>query len=112
MNITATKKDTANVLITAKIENADIEKNINKTAKQLAKTQSVDGFRKGKVPVAIIKKMYNEKLQSEAESEAINKIVETAKKELDLKVEDIIGDPSFKNCLIKIWMMVKIKIEY
>ena len=96
MNITATKKDTANVLITAKIENADIEKNINKTAKQLAKTQSVDGFRKGKVPVAIIKKMYNEKLQSEAESEAINKIVETAKKELDLKVEDIIGDPSFK----------------
>ena len=96
MNITATKKDTANVLITAKIENADIEKNINKTAKQLAKTQSVDGFRKGKVPVAIIKKMYSEKLQSEAESEAINKIVETAKKELDLKVEDIIGDPSFK----------------
>ncbi len=96
MNITATKKDTANVLITAKIENADIEKNINKTAKQLAKTQSVDGFRKGKVPVAIIKKMYSEKLQSEAESEAINKIVETAKKELDLEVEDIIGDPSFK----------------
>jgi trigger factor len=96
MNITATKKDTANVLITAKIENADIEKNINKTAKQLAKTQSVDGFRKGKVPVAIIKKMYSEKLQSEAESEAISKIVETAKKELDLKVEDIIGDPSFK----------------
>ena len=96
MNITATKKDTANVLITAKIENADIEKSINKTAKQLAKTQSVDGFRKGKVPVAIIKKMYSEKLQSEAESEAINKIVETAKKELDLKVEDIIGDPSFK----------------
>ena len=96
MNITATKKDTANVLITAKIENADIEKNINKTAKQLAKTQSVDGFRKGKVPVTIIKKMYSKKLQSEAESEAINKIVETAKKELDLKVEDIIGDPSFK----------------
>jgi trigger factor len=96
MNITATKKDTANVLITAKIENADIEKSINKTAKQLAKTQSVDGFRKGKVPVAIIKKMYSEKLRSEAESEAISKIVETAKKELDLKVEDIIGDPSFK----------------
>ena len=96
MNITATKKDTANVLVTAKIENADIEKNINKTAKQLAKTQSVDGFRKGKVPVAIIKKMYGEKLQQEAESEAISKIVQNAKKELDLKAEDIIGDPVFK----------------
>jgi len=96
MNITATKKDTANVLVTAKIENADIEKSINKIAKQLAKTQSVDGFRKGKVPVAIIKKMYGEKLQQEAESEAISEIVQNAKKELDLKAEDIIGDPVFK----------------
>jgi trigger factor len=96
MNITATKKDTANVLVTAKIENADIEKNINKTAKQLAKTQNVDGFRKGKVPVAIIKKMYGEKLQQEAESEAINEIVQNAKKELDIKDEDVIGDPVFK----------------
>lgn len=96
MNITATKKDTANVLVTAKIENADIEKNINKTAKQLAKTQTVDGFRKGKVPVVIIKKMYGEKLQQEAESEAINEIVQNAKKELDIKDEDVIGDPVFK----------------
>ncbi len=96
MNITATKKDTANVLVTAKIDNADIEKNIKKIAKQLAKTQQVDGFRKGKVPVAIIKKMYGERLQQEAESEAINKIIEEAKKELDIKNEDIIGDPVFK----------------
>jgi len=96
MNITATKKDTANVLVTAKIENADIEKSINKTAKQLAKTQKVDGFRKGKVPVSIIKKMYGEKLQQEAESEAISKIVQYATKELDIKAEDIIGDPTFK----------------
>ncbi|MCK4441578.1 MAG: trigger factor [Sulfurovaceae bacterium] len=95
MNITATKKDTANVLVTAKIENADIEKNINKIAKQLAKTQSVDGFRKGKVPVVIIKKMYGEKLQEEAESEAINEIVQNVKKELDIKDEDIIGNPVF-----------------
>jgi len=72
MNITATKKDTANVLVTAQIDNADIEKKLNKIAKQLAKTQKVDGFRKGKVPVAIIKKMYGEQLQQEAESEAIS----------------------------------------
>ncbi|NOZ90229.1 MAG: trigger factor [Epsilonproteobacteria bacterium] len=95
MNITATKKDSANVLVTAKIDSADIEKNINKIAKQLAKTQQVDGFRKGKVPVAIIKKMYGERLQQEAESEVLNKIIEEAKKELDIKTEDIIGDPIF-----------------
>ena len=96
MNITATKKDTANALVTAKIDNADIEKKLNKIAKQLAKTQKVDGFRKGKVPVAIIKKMYGEQLQQEAESEAISEVVQTAKKELDIKNEDIIGDPTFK----------------
>ena len=96
MNITATKTDTANVLVTAKIENSDIEKNLNKLAKQLAKTANVDGFRKGKVPVATIKKMYGEKLILDAENEAVQDIIDGAKKDLELKVEDIIGDPSFK----------------
>jgi len=96
MNITAVKSDTANILITAKIDSATIEKNINKIAKQLAKTQQVDGFRKGKVPVKIIKKMYGEKLQQEAESDAIGEIIEYAKKELNIKNEDIIGEPTFK----------------
>ncbi len=96
MNITAVKSDSANVLVTAKIENADIEKNINKTAKQLAKTQSVDGFRKGKVPVAIIKKMYGEKLQQEAENDAVSEIIKKAKEELKIKSEDIVGEPIFK----------------
>jgi len=96
MNITATKTDTANVLVTAKVENADIEKNLNKLAKQAAKTTHVDGFRKGKVPVAIIKKMYGEKLTQDAESEAIRTILDQAKKELNIKDEEIIGDPIFK----------------
>jgi len=96
MNVTATKTDTANVLVTAKIENADIEKNLNKIAKQAAKTTHVDGFRKGKVPVAIIKKMYGDKLTQDAESEAIGAILDQAKKELDLKDEEIIGEPVFK----------------
>nr|MCH9740513.1 trigger factor [Campylobacterota bacterium] len=96
MNVTATKTDTANVLVTAKIESADIEKNLNKTAKQLAKTTNVDGFRKGKVPVATIKQMYGEKLGQDAENEAVQEIVATAKKDLELKAEDIIGDPTFK----------------
>jgi len=95
MNITVTKKDDANVLVTAKIENADIEKKVNKIAKQLAKTQKVDGFRKGKVPVVIIKKMYGEKLTQEAESELVGEVIENARKELDIKSEDIIGEPTF-----------------
>jgi trigger factor len=96
MNITATKTDTANVLVVAKIESTDIEKNITKAAKQLAKTANVDGFRKGKVPVATIKRMYAEQLAQDAESQAVQEIVESAKKELNINQADIISDPTFK----------------
>jgi len=96
MNITATKTDTANVLVVAKIESTDIEKNITKAAKKLAKTATIDGFRKGKVPVATVKKMYAEQLAGDAENQAIQEIIESAKKELSINQADIISDPSFK----------------
>jgi len=96
MNITATKTDTANVLVVAKIEAADIEKNITKAAKHIAKTASISGFRKGKVPIATIKKMYSEQLQSDSENQAIQEMIESAKKDLEINTADIIGDPTFK----------------
>lgn len=96
MNITATKTDAANVSVVATIESADIEKNLNKAAKQVAKTASVDGFRKGKVPVAKIKMMYAEQLQQDAENQAVQDILSEAKKELEINEADIIADPSFK----------------
>ena len=96
MNITATKTDAANVSVVATIETADIEKNLNKAAKQVAKTASVDGFRKGKVPLAKIKQMYAEQLQQDSENQAIQDILEQAKKELDINASDIIAEPSFK----------------
>ncbi len=96
MNITATKTNTANVLVVAKIEASDIEKNLTKAAKHIAKTASVDGFRKGKVPLAIVKKMYGEQLQQDAENQAIQDALEAGKKELEINAADVIGDPSFK----------------
>ena len=96
MNITATKTDAANVSVVATIDAADIEKNLNKAAKQIAKTASVDGFRKGKVPVAKIKTMYTEQLQQDAENQAIQDILEQAKKELNINSADIISEPTFK----------------
>jgi len=96
MNITATKMDTANVSIVATIDATDIEKNLNQAAKEVAKTASVDGFRKGKVPVAKIKQMYGEQLQQDAEQKAIQDILEEAKKELGINPADIISEPTFK----------------
>ncbi|MBU1667205.1 trigger factor [bacterium] len=96
MTITATKTDTANVLVVAKIDAADIEKNITKAAKHLAKTASVDGFRKGKVPIATIKKMYGAQLEQDAENQAIQEVIDTAKKDLGITAADIIAEPTFK----------------
>ena len=96
MNITATKTDAANVSVVATIDAAAIEKNLNKAAKQIAKTASVDGFRKGKVPVAKIKQMYAEQLQQDAENQAIQEILDQAKKDLDINTADIISEPTFK----------------
>ncbi len=96
MNITATKTDAANASVVATIDASDIEKNLDKAAKQVAKSAKIDGFRKGKVPVAVVKKMYKEQLQQDAESEAVQKILEEAKKELEINTEDIIAEPIFK----------------
>ena len=96
MNITATKTDAANVSVVATIEASDIEKNLNKAAKQVAKTASVDGFRKGKVPVAKIKQMYGEQLQQDSENQAVQEILTQAKKELEINDADIISEPTFK----------------
>ena len=96
MNITATEIDAANVSIVATIDAADIEKNLNKAAKEIAKTASVDGFRKGKVPVAKIKQIYGEQLQQDAENQAVQDILEEGKKELKINASDIISDPTFK----------------
>jgi len=96
MNITATKTDTANVSVIATIDVADIEKNLTKAAKQIAKTASVDGFRKGKVPIAKIKQIYAEQLQQDAENQAIQEILDQAKKDLDINSADIISEPMFK----------------
>jgi len=96
MNITATKTDEANASVVATIDASDIEKNIKKAAKEIAKTASVDGFRKGKVPVARIKQMYAEQLQQDAENQAVQEVLEAAKKELNINSADIISEPMFK----------------
>jgi len=95
MSVNVNKIDSANAEISATIEASEIAKNLEKIAKQLSKTANVQGFRKGKVPVAIIKKMYGEKLQQDAESEAIRKVMDEGLKELGVANSDLVGEPSF-----------------
>lgn len=95
MNVSVEKIDDANYKVKATIDNSDIEKNLEKLAKEASKTIKVDGFRKGKVPVAVIKKMYGDKLKQDAEAEAIREVLQEAYKEAGIEANDVIGNPTF-----------------
>jgi len=90
------KLDSANYKVTGTIDKKDITSKIDKLAKEAAKSVKVDGFRPGKVPVAVVKKMYGQKLEQDAEGEAIREVVEAAYKEAGIDVNDIIGNPIFE----------------
>ena len=96
MNVNVEKLDNANYKISASLENSDIASKLDRLAKEASKSVKVDGFRKGKVPVAVVKKMYGDKLEQDAEGEAIREAVEVAYKDAGIDPKDIIGNPIFE----------------
>ena len=93
MEFKTNKIDGANAEITATLAQADIDANVEKIAKQLAKTTDVPGFRKGKVPVAAVKKQYGEKLVQDAESEALRGVLDAGLKDMGVENDALIGEP-------------------
>jgi trigger factor len=85
------KIDSANSIIKAKIENQELEEKKEKIAKQIAKKAKIQGFRPGKVPVKVVKKMYAEDIERDAVSEAIREVLDKGVKELG--IEEILGEP-------------------
>ena len=94
MEFKTNRIDEANVEITATLSKELIEKNLDNVAKQAAKTMNIQGFRKGKVPVAVVKQRYADKLLEDAQGEAVRKVLSEGLKLLELKNEDLIGEPS------------------
>jgi trigger factor len=85
--------DSANAKVEAKITKDILEDKENKIAKTAAKDMKVDGFRKGKVPVHVVKARYGDKLKEDAKNEAVREVYEKALKELKLDSSTIIGEP-------------------
>ncbi|MEA3498498.1 MAG: trigger factor [Campylobacterota bacterium] len=94
MEFKATKTNEANAVISATIQADVIESSLNKLAKQAAKTMDVQGFRKGKVPVAVVKSRYAEKLTQDAEGEAIREVMAAGLAEMKIENSDLIGEPA------------------
>lgn len=91
MELKSTKIDGANGKIEAVILAEDIKKSEDKIAKEIAKTAKVDGFRKGKVPVAVVKQRHGQQISQDARNEAIGKAYNDGLKELG--VTDLLGEP-------------------
>ncbi len=94
MEIKSTKIDSANAEISATISMDEVNANLEKIAKELSKTANVQGFRKGKVPVAIIKKQYGQKLVEDAEAEALRGVLAKGLEELNISNDSLMGEPN------------------
>jgi trigger factor len=96
VKVTVNKVDDANVIVSGTIENSAVEENINKMAVQAGKEMKVDGFRKGKVPAHVVKKLHGDKLAQDAEGEVLKELIDAGIKEAGLNSADILGQPTFK----------------
>jgi len=94
MEFNAKKVDEANAVVTSTIAKEVIDKSFNKMAIQASKEMNVAGFRKGKVPVAVVKQRHGDKILQDAEGDALRALFQESLAELKLSNEDIIGEPS------------------
>jgi trigger factor len=94
MTFNTNKIDEANATISGTIDAQTLESNLNKVAAQAAKTMDIQGFRKGKVPVAVVKQRYADKLTQDAQSDAIRDMLTQGLKELNIDNSSLIGEPA------------------
>lgn len=114
MEIKSNKINSANAEISATISMDEVNSNIEKIAKELAKTANVQGFRKGKVPVAIVKKQYGQKLVEDAEAESLRNVMTAGLEELKISNASLIGEPNiskFEKSDDKIEVAIKIAMR-
>ena len=96
MKVTVNKVDEANVLVSGTIEKGVVEANIERLAVQAGKEMKVDGFRKGKVPAHVVKKLHGDKLIQDAEADALRDLIDAGIKEAKINAADVLGQPTFK----------------
>jgi trigger factor len=93
MNITKENIDNLNAVLRVKIEKNDYEESVKNVLSDYRKKAQINGFRPGKVPFGLIKKMYGK----QARANEVNKLVsESIAKYLDEENIHILGEPMIK----------------
>jgi trigger factor len=90
MNINQENKDELNAVLKVHVEPEDYEPKVNEVIKDYKKKAKMDGFRPGKVPEGLIRKMYGRAIKIDEINKAVSqKLTEYIKNE-DL---NILGEP-------------------
>ena len=90
MKITLNKKNKLTGIITVEINKDDYEQNLNDVLKRYSKTAKIPGFRKGFVPIGLVKKQYGNAVKVDE----INKLLDSSlKKYIQDEKLDILGGP-------------------
>jgi len=90
MKITLNKKNKLTGIITIEINKGDYEQNVNDVLKRYSKTAKIPGFRKGFVPIGLVKKQYGNAVMVDE----INKLLDSnLKKYIQDEKLDILGGP-------------------
>lgn len=90
MEITLEKKDKTNATIKVNLKEADYTPKVAEKVKEYSKKVSLKGFRPGKVPTALIEKMYGKSIKIDEINTLLSKSVTNYIKESKL---NILGDP-------------------
>ena len=90
MKITLNKKNKLSGIISIELEKNDYEQKVNDVLKRYSKTAKIPGFRKGFVPIGLVKKQYGNAVKVDE----INKLLDsTLKKYIQDEKLDILGGP-------------------
>jgi trigger factor len=90
MNITKENVDDLNARLRIKIEEADYNERVDEVLKDYRKKVTLNGFRPGKVPAGLVRKMYRTPVMVEEINKLVSESITNFIKDEDLK---ILGEP-------------------
>ncbi len=94
MEIKATKVDSANAKVKAKVSKNKVDEQETKIAKKIAKDVKIDGFRKGKAPVSVVKKLYKDNIEQDSIAQIFQELMKQSIEELKVDNSDVLGEPN------------------
>ncbi|AKD03584.1 trigger factor [Pontibacter korlensis] len=94
MNITLNQTDSTNAQLKVVLEEADYAQKVDQQVKEFSKKAQIKGFRPGKVPAGLVKKMYGKSILVEQINKTLQEEISKYIRENDVK---LLGEPLPEN---------------